>query len=171
MEHNTSKRHRFVLAWPVLLLVPVLVLLWAGPLLGGSEIRTGRYLVTIAGCDDCHTPGWSESHGQVAEEERLTGTAVGWQGPWGTTYASNLRRLVNDMSEDAWVALLRNRTDRPPMPWQAVNNLNESDARSIYRYIRSLGVRGELMPTALDAGIEPSTPFFRLEPVVPSPAQ
>lgn len=89
---------------------------------------------------------------------------------WGTTYASNLRQMVDGMSEDAWVLMLKTRTDRPPMPWMNVNQLSEKDARAIYRFIASLGVRGEVMPAAVGVDVDPSTPYFLLEPVFPAPA-
>jgi len=132
-----------------------------------TPIEAGRYLVTIGGCHDCHTNGWAESNGGIPEAETLTGMPIGWRGPWGTTYASNLRIVVADLTEDAWVATLHNRTARPPMPWANVAKLSDEDARAIYRYIQSLGVAGERMPAALDPGMEPSTPYFVFEPVGP----
>ena len=64
------------------------------------EIERGRYLSKIAGCNDCHTPGYTVSGGKVPENLWLTGDALGWRGPWGTTYASNLRDKVPKMSEE-----------------------------------------------------------------------
>ena len=52
----------------------------------------GRYLIAIAGCNDCHTPGFAMNGGTTPEQAWLTGDPLGWQGPWGTTYAPNLRR-------------------------------------------------------------------------------
>ena len=45
----------------------------------------------VASCNDCHTPGYMQKGGAVPVGEWLTGTPVGYQGPWGTTYAANLR--------------------------------------------------------------------------------
>lgn len=129
-----------------------------------NETDDGRYLVMIGGCNDCHTVNWSESGGAVPESDWLTGSPVGFRGPWGTTYPSNLRILVSEMDEDAWTTMLHERRDRPPMPWISANNLREADARALYRFIRSLGRTGERMPTALLPGIEPSTPYFVFEP-------
>ena len=151
-----------------LLLVALLTMLRAGPLHADDDLASGRYLVTIGGCNDCHTSMWAESNGKVDEKEWLTGSPIGWRGPWGTTYPSNLRLLVNDMSEDAWVVMLKTRVDRPPMPWMNVNRLSEKDARAMYRFIKSLGAHGERMPTALDPQSEPKTPYFIAEPVFPS---
>ena len=133
--------------------------------MANSSIDAGRYLVIIGGCNDCHTANWAESFGGVAEQDWLTGTPVGFRGPWGTTYPSNLRLLVQDMDEDAWVTMLRVRTDRPPMPWVNLNHMDPADARAIYRFIRSLGARGERAPTAVAADVEPPTPYILFEPL------
>ncbi|MDZ7808466.1 MAG: hypothetical protein U5K71_15340 [Gracilimonas sp.] len=37
-------------------------------------------------------------------------------GPWGTTYATNLRLRAQEWSEDAWVQTLKTRKVRPPTP-------------------------------------------------------
>lgn len=56
-----------------------------------GSIERGRYLAKIGGCNDCHTPGYGLSGGQVPEAQWLVGDQLGWNGPWGTTYPSNLR--------------------------------------------------------------------------------
>jgi mono/diheme cytochrome c family protein len=78
------------------------------------QIERGRYLSIVGGCNDCHTPNYPESSGKVPESDWLTGTAVGFQGPWGTTYPANLRLYVTTMSEAQWVA--RARQPMRPMP-------------------------------------------------------
>src|SRR5262245_16886733 len=56
-----------------------------------AQIRRGRYVVKVAGCNDCHTPGYAQSGGKIPESQWLIGDRLGWQGPWGTTYPVNLR--------------------------------------------------------------------------------
>ena len=81
-----------------------------------SASRAARYLVTIGGCNDCHTPGYMEKGPAVPESEWLTGVPVGFQGPWGTTYPANLRIVMKSMNEAQW--LKHARQERlPPMPW------------------------------------------------------
>lgn len=156
----------------LLVLLPTCLLAQAGPSVrAGTELEAGRYLVVVGGCNDCHTDGWAQTGGKVAETDWLKGSAMGWRGPWGTTYASNLRLLVDEMSEDAWVAMLKTRTDRPPMPWMNVNQLGEEDARAMYRFIDSLGAAGDRMPLASDPAQEPSTPYLLMEPVMPRPLE
>ena len=137
-----------------------------GPHVSGAESpeEAGRYIVTIGGCHDCHTPGFLEVGWEVPESDYLTGVPVGWRGPWGTTYAPNLRLTVQNYTEDAFVEMLRTRNALPPMPWMNINLLSETDARAVYRYIRSLGPGGEATPTPLPPGQEPETPFIILAP-------
>ena len=129
-----------------------------------SEIEAGRYLITVGGCNDCHTDGYLQTEGNIPEESWLTGSKIGWRGPWGTTYASNLRIRVHELTEDEWVSTLHTRTALPPMPWMNVNKLSERDARAMYKYIKSLGSSGEVMPAPLPPDQEPETPFLLLEP-------
>jgi mono/diheme cytochrome c family protein len=104
-------------------------------LLSGAQ---GKYLVTIAGCNDCHTPDYLPTDGQVPESQWLIGDSVGWRGPWGTTYAPNLRLVIKRLDEDQWVAYARNLKTRPPMPWSSLNQFRESDLRSVYRYANKI---------------------------------
>src|SRR5579863_616706 len=70
---------------------------------GGSPVAAGEYLVGIGGCNDCHTEGWNRAPGQVPPAQRLAGSAVGWTGPWGTSYPTNLRLLMQKLTADGWV--------------------------------------------------------------------
>ena len=83
-----------------------------------ADIQRGRYLVRISGCNDCHTPGYPESGGKTPEKLWLTGSPLGWRGPWGTTYASNLRLVMHNMTEAQWLKHARVEW-RPPMPRRA----------------------------------------------------
>ena len=87
-----------------------------------SLLEHGRYLVKIAGCNDCHTRRYAETGGALPESEWLTGSAVGWHGPWGTTYPINLRLRMNAMSEREWLTTARTFRSRPPMPWFALRD-------------------------------------------------
>ncbi|WP_202295429.1 hypothetical protein [Mesorhizobium sp. 131-2-1] len=44
---------------------------------------------------------------------------------------------------------LKNKVNLPPMPWYQVQAMSDSDLRSIYLYIKSLGAPGELAPGSL----------------------
>lgn len=124
----------------------------------------GKYLVRTSGCNDCHTPGYSQSGGSIPLDQWLTGNPVGYRGPWGTTYASNLRLYVAPMSEEDWVKVMRARNDKPPMPWTSLHAMNDHDLRSIYRFIKSLGPAGGPSSKDVPPGVEPQTPFVTLAP-------
>jgi len=125
-----------------------------------GDVNRGRYLVQIAGCNDCHTPGYAVSNGKVDEKLWLTGDKLGWRGPWGTTYASNLRLTAQKMPEDAFVKLARGEL-RPPMPWFNIRDMAERDVRSIYRYLKHLGPGGEPAPAYVPPDKEPPPPFVQ----------
>lgn len=116
------------------------------------SVERGRYLARIAGCNDCHTPGYAQAGGKVDETLWLTGDGVGWQGAWGTTYPSNLRLVLAKMTEDDWVRLAKTAQFRPPMPWFALHDMSEADLRSIHRYVRHLGPAGQPAPAYLPPG-------------------
>jgi len=133
-----------------------------------SPVDAGRYLITVGGCNDCHTDGYLFNDGQVPEAERFLGSSMGWRGPWGTSYARNLRITVSTMTEDAWVQMLKTRKGLPPMPWMNVNQMAEVDMRAVYQYLRSLGSAGEQPPAPVPPDQEPKTPYIALAPVVPA---
>lgn len=127
--------------------------------------QQGKYIVLIGGCNDCHTGGYAESNGQnPPESEWLTGVPVGFRGPWGTSYPSNLRLTVNEMAEDEWVNMCLTRKSLPPMPWPSMNLMDEQDLRAVYRYIKSLGPKGVKTPQNVPPGQEPATPYFDFAP-------
>ena len=112
----------------------------------------GRYLVRIAGCNDCHTAGFAMSQGATPEKDWLAGDALGWQGPWGTTYASNLRTFFQTVDDKAWIEMARKRDFRPPMPTPSLRAMTDDDLRAIARYVRSLGPAGGPAPAYVPPG-------------------
>ena len=124
-----------------------------------ESVERGKYLVVISGCNDCHTPGYLASAGTTPEELWLTGDSFGWRGPWGTTYATNLRIVVQGLAEDQWVTFAQNLKARPTMPWFNLNQMKEDDLRAMYRYIRQLGPGGNPAPAYVPPGNEPDPPY------------
>jgi mono/diheme cytochrome c family protein len=117
-----------------------------------KDIARGRYVMKIAGCNDCHTPGYAQSGGKVPEAAWLTGDMLGWSGEWGTTYPINLRTYMQGITEAQWIAAARTKQARPPMPWFALRDMSDADLRATYRFIRSLGPAGQPAPAYLPPG-------------------
>lgn len=125
-----------------------------------AEAARGRYLVQITGCNDCHTAGYAQSAGKVPEEAWLTGDGLGWRGPWGTTYAANLRLTVKNLTADQFVTLGRSPL-RPPMPWFNMRDMKDSDVKAIYAYLKHLGPAGEPAPAFVPPDKTPTGPFVK----------
>ena len=131
------------------------------------ELDAGEYLTTIGGCNDCHTTGWAESNGKTPAAERFTGSNIGFRGPWGTTYAANLRLMTQRESEDEWVHVLTTADGgkgKPPMPWMNTAVTSDRDLRAMYRYIKSLGPNPAGVPRNLKPGVEPTSPYIWVTP-------
>ena len=122
-------------------------------------LKRGRYVVEIGGCNDCHTAGYAPSGGKVPEAQWLLGDALGWHGAWGTTYATNLRLYMQDLTEEQWIKKAKTLNTRPPMPWFNVRAMTTTDLRAMYRYIRSLGPSGKPAPAYLPPDKTPPPPF------------
>jgi mono/diheme cytochrome c family protein len=126
-----------------------------------AQVERGRYMVLTGHCNNCHTAGYAQKEGDVAEAVWLLGSGPqGWRGPWGTTYASNLRVNANAMSEAAWVNYLKTLKARPPMPWWSVRETSEADLRAMYQYIRQLGPAGAPAQPYLSPDKEPKPPYI-----------
>ena len=125
------------------------------------QIERGRYLVKVAGCNDCHTAGYPESGGKVPESQWLMGDKLGWRGPWGTTYAVNLRRYMQPLTQDQWVTVAKNMQARPPMPWFALRDMTDQDLKAIYSYVKTLQPVGDPAPAYLPPDKMPQGPVVQ----------
>jgi mono/diheme cytochrome c family protein len=137
----------------------------------GVSVGEGQRVAMVGGCHDCHTDGYAVSGGQIDPENALLGSAVGFQGPWGTTYPSNLRLTLAKMSEDEFVDYGHAFKTRPPMPWFNVHAMKDEELRSFYRYVKSLGEPGMPAPQYVEPGVQPITPFIVFEPQMPTQSQ
>ena len=141
----------------------VAIILSAAPSLAAEsprpQIERGRYLAVVGGCNDCHTAGYGEAEGQVPESRWLRGSALGFRGIWGTTYATNLRLSLSKMPEDQWLRYAKALETRPPMPWFNLNQWSEDDLRAFYHYVRQLGPVGRPAPDPVPPHLEPKGAF------------
>ena len=137
---------------------------------GEVSVTKGERVAIIGGCHDCHTAGYAETNGTIDPAVALKGNPVGYQGPWGTTYAVNLRLVAAKYSEDDFVKYLSTFQTRPPMPWFNVHVLEESEVRSLHQYIVSLGEPGDPAPAFVPPGEKPKSPYIVFAPpTMPTP--
>ncbi len=136
-----------------------------------KSIKHGEFLVNYGGCQDCHTPGWAQNGGRAPKEELLTGSGMNFQGPWGTTYAPNLRLYVQKLTVKQWIAKLRSLKARPAMPWWTFRYLGDKDLADMYAYIHSLGPAGQLAHDWVPPGQDAPAPYLKLVLPPPPPVQ
>jgi mono/diheme cytochrome c family protein len=140
-----------------------------------SRVERGRYLATLMGCGDCHTPG--TFYGSPDFKRALSGSELGWKGPWGVSYPRNLtpdaQTGIGSWSEQQIVAALRTgmRPDgtvlQPPMPWPNYAQLTDDDAYALAAYLKSLPAVAHKVPDKLAPGQSASGAYFEL----PAPPQ
>ncbi len=148
------------------------VLVQAAAPAADPKVERGKYLVTIMACNDCHTPG--TFYGAPDFERFLSGSELGWVGPWGVVYAANLTSdpetgLGQWKPEQIAMAIRSgNRPDgrqlAPAMPWLNYSNLTEDDALAIAAYLKTLKPVKHAVPKPLPPGEAPKGPVLAFPP-------
>jgi len=125
-----------------------------------KRVARGKYLTTIMGCNDCHTP--AALFGAPDFDRQMAGSDLGWQGPWGVSYASNLTPDIEtglgEWNEADILKALRTgmrpdgTTLLPPMPWQDFAALTDEDANAIVAFLRSLKPVNHQVPARVPPG-------------------
>lgn len=151
-----------------------------------NQVARGKYLVTVAGCNDCHTPWKMGANGPEPEMSLFlsghpasmklppppapsgpwvastTGSFTAWSGPWGISYTRNLtpdpETGLGKWTEQQFVDTIRTgrqqgrgREILPPMPWQAIKNLNDADLKAIFAYLRTIQAINNKVPDPIIA--------------------
>jgi hypothetical protein len=143
----------------------------AGAVAELSPIERGKYLVTIMGCNDCHTPLKFGPNGPEPDMARLLSghpeglempppplqpgpwwmatNMTAFAGPWGISYTINITpdslTGIGSWSEETFTKAMRtgrhmgaSRPILPPMPWQSIAALTDTDMKAMYAYLRSI---------------------------------
>jgi hypothetical protein len=144
-----------------------------------DPIERGKYLVTIGGCHDCHSPKvfgsrgepipdttrilsghpenmpyptWMPADLQQRNAMALTNPMLtAWAGPWGVSFAVNITpdtaTGLGEWTEQAFIQAMRTgkhqgqpnaREILPPMPWQSLQAMTDSDLKAMWAYLRSI---------------------------------
>jgi mono/diheme cytochrome c family protein len=120
-----------------------------------AQVKRGLYLVTIAGCNDCHTPG--SFFGKRDVSRTLGGSDVGFAIPgMGVFVGPNLtpdkETGLGSWTSEQVVTALRTghrpdgRVLAPIMPYNDFANLTKEDALAIVAYLRSLPAISNKVP-------------------------
>ena len=130
----------------------VAVVAWTGLFINAadaqqSQAERGKYLVSIAGCNDCHTPGYF--FGKPEMNRYLGGSEVGFEIPGlGVFHGPNLtpdpETGLGKWSIGQIVTALQTgkrpdgRELAPIMPWRAFASFTKDDAIAIAVFLKSL---------------------------------
>ena len=112
----------------------------------------GKYLTTIGGCYECHTP--HDEHNALIASQAFTG---GWEmaGPWGRNFTANLTpdpdNYMGRATKAEFIGRFRafvgmNASNAPPaprgrntvMPWLAFAQMTDEDLGAIYDYLKTV---------------------------------
>jgi mono/diheme cytochrome c family protein len=131
-----------------------------------KEVARGKYLVNLAGCTDCHTPGYFL--GKPDSSRFLAGSDVGFRVPGAGTFIgrnltpdenTGIGRWTIEQIVTAFTTGVRpdGRTLAPVMPWMHYAELDASDKKAIAVYLKTLPPVRRLIPGPFRADEEPPT--------------
>jgi mono/diheme cytochrome c family protein len=117
-----------------------------------NSVAYGKYLTTIGGCYECHTP--HDDHNALIAEKAFTG---GWEmrGPWGRNFTANLtphpESFIGRATKAEFIGRFRafaamDASTSPAvpagrntiMPWLAFSKMTDEDLGAIYDYLKTL---------------------------------
>src|SRR5579885_2759691 len=110
------------------------------PAFAETQIERGKYLITVGGCSDCHTPGSFLGHPDA--NKYLGGSDVGFAIPGegvfvGRNLTPDKQTGIGTWSQDDIVTAITTgkrpdgRVLAPIMPWMALSQLTKADAQAI----------------------------------------
>lgn len=138
-----------------------------------SHVKRGQYLVTLAGCNDCHTPGYF--FGKPDPARFLGGSEVGFEIPGlGVFHGPNLtpdpETGIGKWSADEIITAITKgqrpdgRELAPIMPWHAFSHLTAIDARAIATYLKSIPPVHNKVPGPFGPNEKPTSFVMKIAP-------
>jgi mono/diheme cytochrome c family protein len=145
--------------------LPVTICVFTSAAAAQTPVERGKYLVNLAGCADCHTPGYFLGHSD--EKRYLGGSDVGFGIPnVGVFVAPNLtpdkQTGLGGWSQADIVTAITSgkrpdgRVLSPIMPWPALSQLSPSDAEAVAAYLKSLPPVSHKVPGPFKPDEKPS---------------
>ena len=136
-------------------------------------VERGAYLVVIAGCNDCHTPGFF--FGKPDKDKFLGGSDVGFEIPGLGVF--NGRNITPDKETglgswtDEQIATAITTGKRPDgrqlapiMNYAAFTHMTKDDVAAVVAYLRSIPPVHNKVPGPFKPGEKVSIFTFRIEP-------
>ncbi len=138
-----------------------------------AQVARGKYLVTLGGCNDCHTPGYF--FGQPNPDKYLGGSDVGFEIPGmgvflGRNITPDKETGIGNWTTEQIVTAIQTgqrpdgRVLAPIMPWHALAELTPEDATAIALFLQSVKPVSNAVPGPFKPGETVSTFMFRIQP-------
>lgn len=138
-----------------------------------AQIQRGKYLVTLAGCSDCHTPG--TFLGKPDMSRFLGGSDVGFAIPGlgvfpGRNITPEKETGIGEWTPAQIVTALRTgvrpdgRKLAPIMPYEALAALSDADAQAIAAFLKSVPAVRNSVPGPFGPSEKPTTFVFAVLP-------
>jgi mono/diheme cytochrome c family protein len=107
-----------------------------------DPVKRGSFLVTMAGCRDCHTP---MDKGAPLPNLDMSGGQI-FEGPWGRVAAANLTPDASGIpyyDEALFLQVMRTgyvkaRIVSQIMPWRQYGGMTDDDLKAIFAYLKTL---------------------------------
>jgi mono/diheme cytochrome c family protein len=158
---------------PTVMAATLLAASWLPASADEPVIERGKYLAGVAGCGDCHTPGYFL--GKPDMSRHLGGSDVGFEIPeFGTFYGPNLTpdagTGLGTWSEAEIVTAMTTgmRPDgrhlAPVMPWMSYARLKPEDAKAIAAYLKTLPPVANKAPGPFGPGQKATSFVMRIVP-------
>jgi mono/diheme cytochrome c family protein len=136
------------------------------------QVERGKYLATIGGCTDCHTPGHFLGHPDMSRY--LGGSDVGFGSPMGVFVGPNLTPdketgLGKWSSQQIVTAITTGKRPdgrmlAPMMPWHGLSVLTTSDALAIAAFLKSLPPVSNKVPGPFGPNEQPTVLVLSIQP-------
>ena len=138
-----------------------------------AQFARGKYLVTLGGCTDCHTPGYFL--GQPDMDRYLGGSDVAFEMPGlgafiGRNITPDKETGIGDWTVDEIVTSIRTGTRpdgrilAPIMPYHGLASLSDDDAMAIAEFLKSIKPVHHEVPGPFGPGETVPTLMFRILP-------
>jgi mono/diheme cytochrome c family protein len=140
---------------------------------GENQVARGKYLVTIMGCGDCHTPG--NFFGKPDIAHMLSGSDVGFEIPGLGVFVGRNLTPDNETGLGKWTPqqivtaiTTGKRPDgrvlAPAMPWMDFAALTKRDAFAIAAFLKSLPPVRHAIPGPFGPTDKPTVFVYRIVP-------
>lgn len=145
-----------------------------------DPVARGKYLATIAGCLECHTPFGPNN--QIDVSRAFAGGQLFDLGPLGKVYSKNLtpdaETGIGSWTDDEIKIAIRTGVERdgthifPVMPYLTFNNMADADIDAIVAYLRTVpAIRNQVPDRQLNVPTDGlPTPPYRTGITAPDPS-